>query len=81
MLTKYIMLERVTNSVMLSSRELILITGMTGAIKMKFIGIDTDEQGTVYMFQSSNFWVDFRLVDGLLIVDDYGLCSDWSTLD
>ena len=46
-----------------------------------FIGTDTDDYGTVYMFHGPGMWLDFRLVNGTLILTDYGLCSDWSTYE
>lgn len=48
---------------------------------IKFIGTDTDEQGTVFMFQGTNIWIDFRLVEGTFIIADYGICSDWSSVE
>lgn len=49
---------------------------------MKFIGIDTDEKGIVYMFQGKHIWMDFRLTeDGVFTLVDSGVCSDWSHVE
>ena len=48
---------------------------------LEFVGTDEDEEGVYYMFQGAGMWFDFRERDGKARLEDYGVCSDWSTLE
>lgn len=49
--------------------------------ELVFVGTDEDEEGTYYMYQASRMWFNFRERDGKGILDDYGVCSDWSSVE
>lgn len=48
---------------------------------LEFIGTDEDEEGIYYMFQGVGIWFNFRERDGKCRLDDYGICSDWSSVE
>ena len=48
---------------------------------LEYVGMDEDEEGVYYMFQGAGIWFNFRERDGQARLDDYGICSDWSSVE